>query len=92
MIQFSLLIVLKDFKQDETWVYGPGVCDMKGGNIVALQALRNIFEKNKQIFNIDFLLFQMKKQADDSKELTASIAANYDYCFVFEAAGEQFQL
>lgn len=81
------------FKQDETWVYGPGVCDMKGGNIVALQALRNIFEKNKQIFNIDFLLVSDEETgSDDSKELTASIAANYDYCFVFEAAGENLEV
>ena len=33
------------FLQDETWVYGPGVCDMKGGNIVDLQSLRNIQKK-----------------------------------------------
>lgn len=81
------------FKQDEIWVYGPGVCDMKGGNIVALQALRNIFEKNKQIFNIDFLLVSDEETgSDDSKGLTASIAANYDYCFVFEAAGENLEV
>jgi len=24
------------YKEDNLWVYGPGVCDMKGGNIVAL--------------------------------------------------------
>ena len=33
------------FTEDENWVYGPGVCDMKGGNIVALQSLRNIFKE-----------------------------------------------
>jgi glutamate carboxypeptidase len=76
------------FSQDELWVYGPGVCDMKGGNIVALEALRNIFNQNNKIFNIDFLLVSDEETgSDDSKELTASIAPNYDYCFVFEAAG-----
>ena len=81
------------FKQDETWVYGPGVCDMKGGNIVALQALRNIFRENNQIFNIDFLLVSDEETgSDDSKELTASIATNYDYSFVFEAAGENLEV
>jgi glutamate carboxypeptidase len=76
------------FKEDEFWVYGPGVCDMKGGNIVALQALRNIFNQNGKVFNIDFLLVSDEETgSDDSKELTSSIAANYDYCFVFEAAG-----
>ena len=76
------------FSQDEKWVYGPGVCDMKGGNIVALQALRNIFKENSEICNIDFLLVSDEESgSDDSKEVTASLASNYDYCFVFEAAG-----
>lgn len=78
----------EEFKEDEFWVYGPGVCDMKGGNIVALQALRNIFNQNGELFNIDFLLVSDEETgSDDSKELTTSIAKNYDYCFVFEAAG-----
>lgn len=81
------------FSQDELWVYGPGVCDMKGGNIVALEALRNIFKQNNGIFNIDFLLVSDEETgSDDSKELTSSIATNYDYCFVFEAAGENLEV
>ncbi len=81
------------FSQDELWVYGPGVCDMKGGNIVAIQALRNIFKENSQIFNIDFLLVSDEETgSDDSKEITSSIAQNYDYCFVFEAAGENLEV
>ena len=81
------------FKEDEEWIYGPGVCDMKGGNIVALQSLRNIFEKNGDIHNIDFLLVSDEESgSDDSKEVTASIGANYDYCFVFEAAGENLEV
>ena len=35
----------ENFKEDEEWIYGPGVCDMKGGNFVALKALREV--KNK---------------------------------------------
>jgi glutamate carboxypeptidase len=81
------------FHEDEEWIYGPGVCDMKGGNIVALQALRNIFNKNKNIYNIDFLLVSDEETgSDDSKLVTESIAQNYDYCFVFEAAGENLEL
>jgi glutamate carboxypeptidase len=81
------------FFQDETWVYGPGVCDMKGGNIVALQSLRNIHKKNSEIYNIDFLLVSDEETgSDNSKELTASIATNYDYCFVFEAAGKNLEV
>lgn len=81
------------FSQDELWVYGPGVCDMKGGNIVALEALRNIFKQNNGIFNIDFLLVSDEETgSDDSKELTSSIATNYDYCFVFEAAGVNMEI
>ena len=81
------------FSQDELWVYGPGVCDMKGGNIVALEALRNIFKQNNGIFNIDFLLVSDEETgSDDSKELTSSIATNYDYCFVFEAAGVNMEV
>lgn len=81
------------FTQDEDWVYGPGVCDMKGGNIVALEALRNIFKKNGKIFNIDFLLVSDEETgSDDSKEVTSTLASNYDYCFVFEAAGKNLEL
>lgn len=81
------------FKQDDTWVYGPGVCDMKGGNIVALQALRNIHNKNKILYNIDFLLVSDEETgSENSKKLTSSIAKEYDYCFVFEAAGEKLEI
>jgi len=81
------------FSQDNTWVYGPGVCDMKGGNIVAIQALRNIFEEKNNIFNIDFLLVSDEETgSDDSSKLTASLAKDYDLCFVFEAAGENMEL
>ena len=34
------------FHQDDIWVYGPGVCDMKGGNLVAFEALKNIYNTN----------------------------------------------
>lgn len=81
------------FKEDEEWIYGPGVCDMKGGNIVALQSLRNIYEKNAEIYNIDFLLVSDEETgSDDSKEVTSSIAKDYDYCFVFEAAGKNLEV
>jgi glutamate carboxypeptidase len=81
------------FSQDETWIYGPGVCDMKGGNIVALQSLRNIYKQNNEIFNIDFLLVSDEESgSDDSKEVTSTIAKDYDYCFVFEAAGENYEV
>ena len=79
--------------EDEDWIYGPGACDMKGGNIVALQALRNIFITNKEIHNIDFLLVSDEESgSDDSKLVTSNIAKNYDICFVFEAAGENMEV
>jgi len=81
------------FTQDDNWIYGAGVCDMKGGNIVALQALRNIYKQNNQISNIDFLLVSDEETgSDDSKFITLELAKDYDYCFVFEAAGENLQL
>ena len=76
------------FKEDESWIYGAGVCDMKGGNYVALQALRNVYQKYNEIYNIDFLLVSDEETgSDDSKHLLASLASEYDYCMVFEAAG-----
>jgi len=79
----------EEFREDDKWVYGPGVCDMKGGNWVALQALRNIYKKYGQIYNIDFLLVSDEESgSDDSKYLTSKIAPNYDYCLVYEAAGK----
>lgn len=83
----------ESYSSDDEWIYGPGVCDMKGGNIVALEALRNLFSKNKQIHNIDFLLVSDEESgSDDSKFLTLELAKNYDYCFVFEAAGENLEI
>jgi len=78
----------ENFTEDAEWIYGPGVCDMKGGNYVALQALRNAKEKYGDIHNIDFLLVSDEETgSDDSKYLSADIAKAYDYCMVFEAAG-----
>jgi glutamate carboxypeptidase len=51
------------FSEDEEWIYGPGVCDMKGGNYIALLALRAIYEKFGKIENIDLLWSVMKKRA-----------------------------
>jgi len=76
------------FTEDNEWIYGPGVCDMKGGNYVALQALRNAYEKYGDIHNIDFLLVSDEETgSDDSKHLSAKLSKEYDYCMVFEAAG-----
>jgi len=78
----------ENFTEDAEWIYGPGVCDMKGGNYVALQALRNAKIKYRDIHNIDFLLVSDEETgSDDSKHLSADIAKDYDYCMVFEAAG-----
>jgi glutamate carboxypeptidase len=77
------------FSEDDEWIYGPGVCDMKGGNIVALESLRNIYKNFGEIKNIDMLLVSDEETgSDDSKLLTAKLAKNYDYCLVYEAAGE----
>lgn len=79
----------EEFSEDSDYIYGPGVCDMKGGNYVALLALREIYNKYNEIYNIDFLLVSDEETgSDDSKYLTAKIAPNYDYCLVYEAAGK----
>ena len=81
------------FSEDEEWVYGPGVCDMKGGNIVALEALRELKKNSIEIKNIDILLVSDEETgSDDSKHLTAELAKEYDYCFVYEAAGVELEL
>lgn len=81
------------FSEDETWVYGPGACDMKGGNIVALEALKEVYKQNTKIENIDFLLVSDEETgSDDSKSLTLKLAKDYDYCFVFEAAGKNLEV
>ncbi len=83
----------EEFREDDNWVYGAGVCDMKGGNIVALEALREIYRENGKIENIDFLLVSDEESgSDDSKFLTLKIAKDYDYCFVFEAGGENLEV
>lgn len=77
------------FSEDEEWVYGPGVCDMKGGNIVALEALRLLKADGVEVNNVDILFVSDEETgSDDSKLLTAKLAPEYDYCLVYEAAGE----
>jgi len=83
----------ENFTQDDDWIYGPGVCDMKGGNIVALEALKELKNKNIEIKNIDVLFVSDEETgSDDSKHYTAKIASEYDYCFVYEAAGENLEV
>jgi glutamate carboxypeptidase len=76
------------FSEDSEWVYGPGTCDMKGGNYVILKALRHVKNMHGEIKNIDVLMVSDEETgSDDSKHLTAKIAKNYELCLVFEAAG-----
>lgn len=83
----------ENYHQDSEWVYGAGVCDMKGGNIVAIEALRQLYNAKIDITNIDMLLVSDEETgSDDSKLLTAQLAKEYDYCFVYEAAGKNMEL
>ena len=83
----------ESFREDDEWVYGPGVCDMKGGNLIALQALRAVHHSAGGIANIDFLLVSdEEKGSDDSSSLTQSLAVDYDICFDFEAAGRDHEV
>ena len=83
----------EEYREDSNWIYGPGVCDMKGGNIVLLEALKNLKEKDIDIQNIDILFVSDEETgSDDSKHLTAKLAKDYDYCFVYEAAGKELEL
>ncbi len=83
----------ENYSEDEEWIYGPGVCDMKGGNIVALEALRQIKQDGIDIQNIDVLFVSDEETgSDDSKYLTTKLASMYDYCFVYEAAGVEMEV
>ncbi|WP_456382656.1 M20 family metallopeptidase [Hydrogenimonas sp.] len=81
------------WSEDDTWVYGPGVCDMKGGNVVAVEALRAVFRLHGTIEDIDLLLVSDEETgSDDSRTLTSELAKMYDKCFVFEAAGPNMEV
>ena len=76
------------YRDDGEWVYGPGVCDMKGGLIVILEALREVHRRHGRIENIDLLLVSDEETgSEDAKAVTMEVAKDYDCCFVFEAAG-----
>jgi len=78
----------ENYSEDSEWIYGPGVCDMKGGNIIIVEALRELVDCGTKISNIDILFVSDEETgSDDSKHLTAKLALDYDYCFVYEAAG-----
>lgn len=81
------------YHEDEIFVYGAGTCDMKGGNIVALESLKSIYHKFGAIYNVDFFLVSDEETgSDDSKYITLELAKDYDYCFVFEAAGQNLEV
>jgi len=81
------------YSHDEAWIYGPGACDMKGGNIVLLEALREIKADGIEIQNIDILFVSDEETgSDDSKYLTSKLSKDYDYCFVYEAAGKNMEV
>ncbi len=81
------------YHEDEEWVYGPGACDMKGGNIVALEALRNLHREGTDIVNVDVLFVSDEETgSDDSKLISGKLAEAYDYCLVFEAAGPNMEV
>ena len=83
----------EEFREDDAWVYGPGVCDMKGGNIVIVEALKELHKNGIAIKNIDILFVSDEETgSDDSKYLTAELAKEYKYCFVYEAAGLGLEL
>jgi len=83
----------EEFRVDDEWVYGPGVCDMKGGNIVLVHALQAIKKEGIEIQNIDVLFVSDEESgSDDSKYLTSELAGEYDYCFVYEAAGKNMEV
>ena len=85
--------VFESFSEDDEWIYGPGVCDMKGGNVVAVEALRKIYKEFGKIEDIDlFFVSDEETGSDDSRSLTSQLAKNYDYCFVFEAAGADMEI
>lgn len=85
--------IFEGFKEDEHWVYGPGTCDMKGGNFVALSALRNIMKASGKISNIDFFMVSDEETgSDDSKLITRQLAKNYQACLDFESAGPDHEV
>ena len=82
----------EEYKEDDKWVYGPGVCDMKGGNIVMVEALKKV-KQNLDIKNIDILLVSDEESgSDDSKLLSKKLASNYTHCLTYEAAGEDGEI
>ena len=83
----------EEFREDKEWVYGPGVCDMKGGLFVAYNALKKIKDEFDTIYNIDMLIVSDEETGSDiSKHITAKIAKEYDYCLVYEAAGKNLEI
>ena len=80
------------FHDDEQWVYGPGVCDMKGGLVVALTALRHAAAQ-APLSDVDFLLVSDEETgSDDSRALTTQLATHYHACLVLEAAGQNMEV
>ena len=76
------------FSEDDEWIYGPGACDMKGGNAIAVQALAAVRDNAGGLANIDLLLVSdEEKGSDDSRPLTRQLAPAYSHCMDFEAAG-----
>ncbi len=81
------------FKEDDTYVYGPGVMDMKGGILVAVEALLRLKEQVSSIKNVDVLFTPDEEIGSEATlPILQRIAPKYDYCLNFEAAGNEYEL
>lgn len=75
----------RPFSKDDTYIYGPGVTDMKSGALCALYAVKELDVHTKNKLNI-VLIFNPDEERSSifSKPITAEIAKKSDYSFVLE--------
>ncbi|OSM04258.1 M20 family metallopeptidase [Magnetofaba australis] len=83
----------EEFAEDGPWLRGPGVCDMKGGLVVAIQALKQVHAQCGGLFGVDlFLTADEEINSEDSRPVTTALAHDYAACLTLECAGENFEL
>ena len=79
------------FKLDGKFCYGPGICDMKGGNYIALEAIRQIQNLNLETPLPISVLFTTDEEIGSpySREMIESIARSSKIVLIPEPAQKQ---
>ena len=76
--------VRRPFSMDETWAYGPGVCDMKAGLLFIYHLVQNLLANDTKLSFCVLMNSDEEISSVDSQQRIKEVARMADYAFVLE--------